>query len=145
VKTYFTAGAQRTQRQKEKGIETAKLVTEAIGAAGGPLALGPLRHHFFYDLRFREWCFDGCYSEDLGPLGKEWVPKIRQWLQEKYPEGPAASVMESPAAHREIKDPAWRLKKNCSKRGLVSRARIGRSGRTPRPGPIQKATAKTFA
>lgn len=65
-------------------------VIEAANELKAPVELWLFRNHFAYDPANQEWCFHGPCAKGPKTLAdaREWVERICDWLQCKYPEGP---------------------------------------------------------
>ncbi len=73
-------------------METTDYFIEAVIELDAPVDLWLFRNNFIYDPANQEWCFQGASSKGPKSLAdaREWVEQICAWLQQNYPEGPAA-------------------------------------------------------
>lgn len=69
-------------------------VVEAAEALDAPGEIWLFRHDFLYDHANQEWRFSGSDFRGLKFVGevRDWILRICDWLQGKYPEGPVYST-----------------------------------------------------
>ncbi len=69
-------------------------VLEAAEALEAPGEIWLFRHDFFYDQALQEWSFSGSDFQGLIFVGevRDWILRICDWLQGKYPQGPLYST-----------------------------------------------------
>ncbi|MHB8066570.1 MAG: hypothetical protein ACYDIC_01575 [Desulfobaccales bacterium] len=75
-------------------MSNADYVSEAAEALEAPGEIWLFRYDFSYDHGSREWCFSGSGFQGLKFVGevRDWILRICDWLQSKYPEGPLYSI-----------------------------------------------------
>ncbi len=69
-------------------------VVEAAEALEAPGEIWLFRHDFLYDFASQEWRFSGSDFRGLQFVGdvRDWILRICDWLQGKYPQGPVYST-----------------------------------------------------
>lgn len=75
-------------------MENTGYVVEAAEALGAPGEIWLFQHDFLYDHARHEWRFSPTDLKGLKFVGevRDWILRICDWLQYKYPEGPLCSI-----------------------------------------------------